>query len=239
MALKAVLFDLDGTLLPMDLDVFIKRYFYLLGQKLATRGYNPEQIMKEVWHGTVAMIKSDGSRTNEKVFWEYMVSCFGEEIRADEAVFDEFYREDFQSIRNVCGYTPISSKLVKALRSAGYIVVLATNPLFPKVATESRIRWAGMEPEDFVLCTTYENSRWCKPRAAYYEEILRQIGCAPEECLMVGNDVDDDMPAAAMGMAVYLATECLINKHEVDISAYPHGSLSGVAEMLGVTLGED
>lgn len=236
MAIKAVLFDLDGTLLPMDLDDFIKRYFSLLAAKLATHGYDPEQLVEEVWRGTMAMIKGDGTRTNEQVFWESMVHSLGEGIRADETAFEEFYLGEFQTIRSICGYTPVSRQLVRTIKSAGYSVVLATNPVFPAIATESRIRWAGLDPEDFVFYTTYENSSWCKPRAEYYKEVIDRLGVAPEECLMVGNDVDDDMPAAKLGMQVYLATDCLINKRNVDISVFPHGPLSGVAEYLGLSL---
>ena len=35
MNIKAVLFDLDGTLLPMDQDIFVKSYFGLLAKKLS------------------------------------------------------------------------------------------------------------------------------------------------------------------------------------------------------------
>ncbi|MBQ1492474.1 MAG: HAD family hydrolase, partial [Blautia sp.] len=105
----------------------------------------------------------------------------------------------------------------------GARVILATNPLFPMVATYSRIRWAGLTPEDFELITTYDNSTTCKPNPAYYLEILEKTGLRPEECLMVGNDVGEDMVAETLGMKVFLLTDCLINLGKKDISAYPHG----------------
>ena len=106
--------------------------------------------------------------------------------------------------------------------------VLATNPIFPAIATEHRMRWAGLSPDDFVHYTTYENSRFCKPNLAYYTEITDRLGVSPEECLMVGNDVGDDMVTENLGMKVFLLTDCLINKENVDLSAYPHG---GFAEL--------
>ena len=111
-------------------------------------------------------------------------------------------------------------------------IVLATNPLFPQMATVNRIRWAGMSPEDFCLVTTYENSHYCKPNPKYYMEILEKIGCQPEECIMVGNDVTEDMMTKEMGMKVFLLTDCLINKENKDISKYPHGSFQELREFL-------
>ena len=97
-----------------------------------------------------------------------------------------------------------------------------TNPIFPAVATESRIRWAGLEPEEFALYTTYENTSYCKPNPAYYRDLIRRLSLDPQRCLMVGNDVSEDMEAAsAAGMQVFLLTDCLINRKERDIRVYP------------------
>ena len=99
-----------------------------------------------------------------------------------------------------------------------------TNPIFPSIATESRIRWAGLEPEDFELYTTYENTGYCKPNPDYYRDILNKLNIQPEDCLMVGNDVTEDMIAASVGTDVFLLTDCMINREQKDISVYPHGS---------------
>jgi FMN phosphatase YigB (HAD superfamily) len=110
--------------------------------------------------------------------------------------------------------------------------VLATNPLFPAVATESRIRWAGLSPEDFELYTTFENSRYCKPNLAYYEDILATLSVSGEECVMVGNDVEEDMIAERLGMKTFLLTDCLINKNGEDISKWAHGGFEELKEFL-------
>ena len=118
----------------------------------------------------------------------------------------------------------------------GLRAILATNPLFPAAATLSRIRWAGMEPEDFEWVTTYENSSYCKPNPQYYQEILERTGLKPEECLMVGNDAVEDTAALAIGIPVFLLTDCLINKGQADISLYPNGEfrdLEAFLEVLG------
>ena len=86
------------------------------------------------------------------------------------------------------------------------------------------IAWAGLTPDDFEFYTTYENINSCKPNPSYYIEVAKRIGTDPSECLMVGNDVGDDMVAQKVGMKVFLLTDCLINKSEEDISKYPNGS---------------
>ncbi len=228
MALQAVLFDLDATLLPMDQDEFIRAYMKGLVTKLAVHGYDPQRLIDTVWAGTAAMVSNDGATTNEAAFWRVFCAAFGERARQDEPILDDFYRNEFQTIQRICGYTPVAAETVHALTARGVRVALATNPLFPAVATESRIRWAGLVPQDFELYTTYENIGYCKPNLDYYREILRRMDLEPQDCLMVGNDVGDDMVAVALGMRVFLLTDHLINKDGVDITQFPHG---GFAEL--------
>ena len=223
MKLTTILFDLDGTLLPMDNDAFTRGYFRLLAAKLAPHGYEPKQLVDGIWAGTAAMVKNDGSRTNEKAFWDRFSSIFGDAVPEDLPLFEEFYETDFQAAKAFCGFNPDAAATVQAVKELGLCVVLATNPIFPAVATRSRIRWAGLTPEDFELYTTYENIGLCKPNPDYYREIMKRLGVRPEECLMVGNDATEDMAAAETGMRVFLLTDCLLNRDNRDISAWPHG----------------
>ncbi len=223
MKITTVLFDLDGTLLPMDQEEFTTGYFGLLCAKLAPRGYDPKKLVDAIWAGTGAMVKNDGRQTNEAVFWQTFYHLFGQEAQADKPLFDEFYANEFQGAKDFCGFNPQAAQTVRAMKEAGMRVALATNPIFPAVGTRSRLRWVGLEPEDFALCTTYENCHWCKPNPFYYKEVLDTLGLRGEECLMVGNDVGEDMVARTLGMEVFLLTDCLINRAGEDLSAYPHG----------------
>ena len=230
--IKAVLFDLDGTLLPMDQDIFIKTYFQALVKNMAPHDYEPELTMKAVWTGTMAMIKNDGRITNEDAFWNAFGQFFDKDVRADEPLFEAFYREKFDRVKDCCGYDAQAKALVEACKEKGFSVVLATNPLFPAIATQKRMSWAGFVPEDFELYTTYENSSFCKPNLKYYEEILAKMNLSPEECVMIGNDVSDDMVVTQLGMKVFLLTDCLINKDNVDISVYPKGSFKEAIDFI-------
>lgn len=223
MKIKFVLFDLDGTLLPMDQDVFTKTYFGLLAQKLEPFGYEPKALINAVWAGTSAMIKNTGDKTNEQVFWDKFAEIFGEQSRKDEIHFEKFYIEDFCKVKVSSGFNTNAQKVVDKVKEKGLKLALATNPIFPRIATEQRISWAGLNINDFELITTYENSNYCKPNLYYYKQILTKLGVNPEECLMIGNDVTEDMVAEKLGMKVFLLTNCLLNKNEEDISKYPNG----------------
>ena len=230
--ITTVLFDLDGTLLPMDQDAFTRAYFKLLAAKLAPHGYEPKELVESIWSGTEAMVRNDGTRTNEEAFWDKFASIYGEKSRADEPLFEDFYANEFSGAQSVCGYASRAAEIVHSLQGRGFRVVLATNPIFPRIATESRIRWAGLEPSDFALVTTYENATYCKPNPDYYREILEKLGLKAEECLMVGNDVAEDGAAQKLGIPVFFLTPCLINPQGKDISVFPHGGFGELAAYL-------
>ena len=126
-------------------------------------------------------------------------------------------------------------------KNRGLRLGLATNPLFPEAAVRSRIKWAGLRMEDFELYTSYENINYSKPNLDYYREILNRIDVDPSECLMVGNNVDEDMIANELGINVFLLTDCLINRSNKDISKYPNGNFDDLIKYINkhseITLG--
>ena len=225
MKITTILFDLDGTLLPMDQDLFIKSYFGSISKYMVRHGYNPSELINAIFAGTKEMIFNDGTKTNEQAFWDKYAEIYGKEKLADEAKFEEFYINEYCKIKEVCGYNPLVLELFKVIKEKDLRVALATNPVFPQIATKQRIEWTGLKFEDFELVTTYENSTYSKPNLKYYTEILNKLNVTAEECLMVGNDVDDDMVVTKLGMHTYLLTDCLINKQNVNVNNYEHGDI--------------
>ena len=230
--LTYVLFDLDGTLLPMDQEVFVKAYFTELSRRICPLGYTPEALTKAVWHGTKRMMQNDGSRTNETVFWNSFAQDLGEDILRYKSEFDDFYRTDFNRVQNVCGMNPKVPETVRFIQEHGIKTAVATLPVFPAEGILARLRWAGIDPAQMAYITSYENCRYSKPNPAFFTEITEKLGVAPENCLMVGNNVDEDMIAQTLGMSVFLLTDCLINEHAADINAYPHGSFDDLQAFL-------
>lgn len=207
--MKNFLFDLDGTLLPMNQKKFVEYYMPLLAARFRGRGVSQERLIGAVWKGVEAMVRNDGKRTNEEAFWkcfEQLLSIRREDM--EEEVLD-FYGKEFNEAVKATVPSVYANRIIKYLKKEGRKVYLATNPIFPRCATMNRIRWAGLDAKDFEEITTYEDYHYSKPNPKYFEEILVRCNLKAEECIMIGNDVMEDLTAATLGIKTCLVTECL------------------------------
>ena len=229
---KVILFDLDGTLLPQDQEKFVGAYFSLLAKKINSFGFpiksdeDKKTLQNGIWAATYAMMENDGGATNEERFFSTFASLTKFDITNKKEYFDDFYNNEFQAVAATCGKNPLVPEIISKLKTSGYRIAVATNPLFPLLANKHRLSWAGLDIDDFEYCTSYEKCSHCKPNLKYYEDILSHLNVFAEDCLMVGNDVKEDMVARELGMDVYLITDCLINIENRDVNDYPHGSWS-------------
>ena len=221
--ITTVLFDLDGTLLPFEQEDFIKIYFGELCKRLAPLGYEPQHTVKSVWAGTKSMILNDGSRLNSDAFWETF-NVMNPGLPDARPECDDFYTHEFDKAKACLKYVQDRKPMIERLKSAGLRVVLATNPIFPLNGVITRMGWVGLSPEDFELVTYYDNCTYCKPDPGYYREIVGRLGVEPQECVMVGNSVAEDMIAEKLGMKVFLVNEFVENPENADFSGYPQGT---------------
>jgi len=206
--LKAVLFDLDGTLLPMDEDKFTQGYFGMLCKKLAPYGYDSFKLIKTIWAGSKAMIKNDGTRTNEQAFWDCFVSVYGEEKRKDKVLFEDFYRNDFKAAKQFCGENKKARALIDFVKAQGLKVILASNPLFPRAAMVNRLNFVDLNENDFDDITSYETAHYCKPNPNFYQEILTNNHLRADEVIYFGNsEIEDCEPAIKVGIKSFLVVE--------------------------------
>lgn len=226
--INTILFDLDGTLLQLKQDTFIKVYLAELAKVFSGMGLDADASIKAVWAGTRAMVENDGSQINALRFWEVFSGLLGlDQVQQDEveAACDYFYTHQFEAVRAIATPTDVPRRLIKALQVKGYTLVLATSPLFPACAMNTRLAWIGLAQDDFLLVTHYKNCRYCKPNLNYYAEVLAQIERGPEQCLMVGNNTNEDMCIEAMGVKAFLVTDCLENQRNLDIASFKNGTL--------------
>lgn len=229
---NTILFDLDGTLLPFRQDEFIRVYFQALIRRLSPMGYDGDRLSAALWKGVGAMVKNEGSVTNRQLFWEVFTGELGMQALALENILDDFYTREFDSVRSVLLEDVDRSALIHGLREKGYTLVLATNPVFPAAAVETRLGWACLTGGDFDYVTTYETCRRSKPNPGYYQDILDRTGKRGGECMMIGNSPSEDMVAQTLGMSVCLVTDCLENPDHLPIDAYPHGTFREVEASL-------
>ena len=230
--MKNLLFDLDGTLLPMNEDLFVKVYFGELTKKAKPYGFEENKLTEVWWKGTAAMVKNDGSRSNEAAFWEVYQNEFGISKDKYYDVFIDFYLNEFNIAISACRPNKLANEIITICKEKGLRLFLATNPIFPKEATENRIRWAGLNPSDFDDITTYETSCYCKPNLAYYQSILDRHNLVSQETMMIGNDVQEDLISKQLGLTTFLVTDCLLNRKEEEIITDYQGSLSDLLEFI-------
>nr|MBR4281772.1 HAD family hydrolase [Clostridia bacterium] len=229
MRYQAILFDLDGTLLPMELEAFAKLYIGALARELAPFGLTPETLLKPFWAATKAMMVNTTGKLNADVFWETFSGMTGIARNAVEPVCDAFYNVGFQAARAATRENPLAKEAVRLAHEKADKVVLATNPLFPMAGQKTRLSWLGLSPEDFDLVTCYTSDRHCKPNPAYFADVCERLNLDPKQCLMIGNDDREDMQcASSLGMDCYLVTDCRL----VDKDNPWTGTMGAFTEML-------
>lgn len=209
--MNTILFDLDGTLLPIDNTLFEKIYFDEL-IKVFSDIMTPDEVAKNIWGSTKVMVMNLEDRTNETVFMEDLGKRINYDLSKLKDRFDKFYDTSFFKVKDAVKDIEFMKDSVKILKEKGYELVVATNPLFPLKAIHHRIRWAGFEPEEFLYVSSFEKNHYCKPQLKYYEEILNHISKSPEDCLMVGNDVQEDLVSKKLGLKTYLITDNLLHR---------------------------
>ena len=221
-----IFFDLDGTLLNLDTDELVSTYFKSMTVFLAKNGFDAEKVVAGIKSGTYAMISNNGTVTNEIALTNAFLDSYECNLEEFKKLMDEYYYQKFDNIKSISKFEPETLNLIKKLKENGYKLILATNPLFPRVATLKRIAWAGLDADDFEIITTYENESFAKPNLKYYKSLLERIKVPANSCLMVGNDVDEDMCASELGFDVFLITTNLLNRKNKDISKFNQGSLN-------------
>jgi FMN phosphatase YigB (HAD superfamily) len=199
---RAVLFDLDGTLLDNDLDVFLPRYFERLAARVA-HILPPKEFISRLMQATRKMLVNDGSIINEEAFAAAFYPLDGHPREEMEPIFMDFYAHDYPSLREYTRRKPEARGVVQTAFDLGYVVAVTTNPLFPTTAIEQRLEWAGVDGFPYALVTSYENSRACKPNPIYFQQVMETIGQPASACLVVGYDVVD-MAAGQLGSPTFL-----------------------------------
>lgn len=231
--IKAVLFDLDGTLLNVDMDVFIEKYLQKLSHYFAGL-IEPEQFSEALLAATKAMIVSKNPKqTNQETFMADFFMRIKQPPEKIMPMLDEFYRSVFPKLRGLAEPFPKASTALDAAIDKGYRIVLATNPIFPRLAVLHRMSWANVEQYPFSMITTYEHMHYCKPNPEYYLEIAGRLNLDPGQCLMVGNDTRDDIQAArAAGMKTFLVENMVVNSYSIEVKADFTGRVEELADFI-------
>lgn len=222
---EALLLDLDGTLLDLDLEKFIFAYIDALSQRF-TDLISRDDFIRHLFGSTSVMVENeDPSKKNKTVFYEDFCRRIGLTHNQIKPIIDDFYRHDFPGLSCWGKEHPCARPVIETARKKKLTLILATNPIFPATAVLQRLSWGGLSDNDFQLITSMENMHFCKPKPQYYIEISRKINCLPERCLMAGNDTLEDLIASEIGMSTYLVEDSILHRSDGEPVSDYRGSL--------------
>lgn len=204
--LKAVLFDIDNTLILFDEVKFFKTYVPGVASKFSDI-MSFEEFHQRLIGGSQKLLTNMGQKTNAEFYMDAF--CEGLEAHRDSMWerFVNFYQSRFNQYQELTEPVTGVRELFDYLSGTSLKLVAASHPLWPMMVQGYRIGWAGLPIETFDHITAIENTKFCKPQAQYYQEICENLSVLPSECLMVGNDLINDMVATKAGMRTYQTTD--------------------------------
>ncbi|AJF05695.1 HAD family hydrolase [Geoalkalibacter subterraneus] len=230
--LKAVLFDLDGTLLDVEMAEFIPAYVQGLASHFTDLA-EPDRFADTVLAATFALIRDDRVRaSNEALFLEAMHSRLGIEAVEFGRRLDAFVEDGLGRLATMVRALPAARDILQLCFDRELTVVIATNPVFPRPVIDARLQWGDLHDFDYSLVTSYENTRLCKPHPGYFHDILTQFDLDPEQCLMVGNDTEHDLAAAQVGIPTFLVETWMIDRLDGAFQSDMRGDHDGLLEFL-------
>jgi len=231
--IKGVLFDLDGTLLQVEMKDFIPAYIDGLAQHFTdvAHRYTFASTVRDAI--TVLLMNEDPSVTNEEQFAAVLHYRFGIDAETVSDRLADFYEDGLADLAPLVHPLPLARQILERCFERGFKVAIATNPVFPRKMVEARLAWGGIGDFPFDHITSFENSRYCKPHTGYFRDVLSELGLAPAQCLMVGNDTGHDLAARAAGIPTYLVDTWLVDRTGGDFVADFRGGLPELFQLLG------
>ncbi len=232
--IEALLLDLDGTLLDIEVSFFLDTMTRSMAMYF--RDLVPNEVFELGLMGCIQELTSNpraNGETNEVGFFSTFEELTGVDAIVARERFGTFYREVFPGFSRHGAPVRYARELIDAAAEKDLVLVLATTPIFPRVAILERMRWGRISKEPFHLISDMETTQFCKPQAGYYLEIAGRLSIQPEKCLMVGNDSSHDMAAKGVGMKTFLASTYRVDRTETATAPDATGDLKELGRLLG------
>lgn len=225
--------DLDNTLLPIyTQDTFVEIWFRDITEKFRSYGLDPVRAVNGVNQGIRAMLYNEGKKKNIEVFYDEVEKISGYTREQIEPPTLDYYTTTFENVYDITLPNPYAVRIAQLMREKAGHAVVATMPIFTIEAVTMRMGWVGLRPEMFDHITTADTSSYCKPNPSYFREILDRFSVKPDQALMIGNDVREDMqPCKTLGIDVFLVKDHMIT-HDLPYDEYRQGSYEDLVRFL-------
>lgn len=203
--IECFFFDLDGTLLNIPDQDFELEYSRLIASSFIDT-YNPETFFSYFLPSVEALMM-------HKDYNSYVIESFLSKFSelsgmGKEDVWDRlhsFYTNEFGELQKLVKPSTVPKELIQEIQSQNKKVILATNPVFPEIATRQRVEWAGLDyNSDFLFVPHVNNSTAVKPDPQYYYNLIDLVNVQPNNILMVGNDYLYDGSASQVGIKTWI-----------------------------------
>lgn len=204
--IKAVLFSPDGALLRCDERALANEYLRLTAAHLDELWGAPRaaRLLADALHTLAA--PRDAQTANGDLLAETLAAAAGRAPQDVHAALDAGCAARFAALRDSVRPAVAAAEAIALAQQQGLAVVIAANPLYPAAVVRQRLAWAGLpdSADDYALITGSDSAHFVKPDPAYYAEIVARIGVEPDEAIMVGSSLADDVrPAAAARLRTY------------------------------------
>ncbi len=204
--IKAVLLDLDNTLLHNHDKAFAAAYLRLVGEYLGAR-WRRDDLSGTFLRAIRALAgRRDMQQTNTDLLLSILCQEMGVPASDIHAALEDFHHKRYPSLNTYARPVPGAAALVEALRDQQYAVAIVTNPIYPAEAIRQRLAWANLPHtfDAYALVTNADIMRFTKADPAFYVEVVARIGVEPDEAIMIGDSFKNDIqPARQVGLHTY------------------------------------
>ncbi|MEG0451068.1 MAG: HAD family hydrolase [Lysinibacillus sp.] len=181
--IKAVIFDLDGTLLNRDesVKVFIDRQYDRLHKQL-------DQIPKEKYVTRFIELDNRGYVWKDKVYQQLV-----NEFEDVDITWEELLQDYIGEFKNNCIPFPNLKRMLEELKSNNLVLGMITNG-YGQFQMDN-IKALGIEKYfDVILISEWEGIK--KPDPRIFNKALEKLDVSANESMFVGDHPENDVKAA-------------------------------------------
>ena len=194
---KAVAFDIDGTLYPQWALLTTSLGFYIRNFSLVQRYWKIRQNLRRDDY----FYQAEGREGLLDHQARMYAGLTGEDMEVVTKLLDNKIYHVWENTFRYIKPWPKVKKILKELKARGFVVAAMSD--FP---VEKKLKYFNLGPEYWDLAITSEDSGYLKPHSIVYEYFAQKLRLKPQEILYVGNSYRNDIVGAKR--AGYWAAYC-------------------------------